>query len=344
LKYQNLAAFEKHLAQSGKVQLSRVFLLVSSCAYERKQIAAKITAAIRLKEGEVNFLIQEGVQEVVEESIKSLNTACLFGGKQILFLDCIDKIKKNGLALLAKYVAHPSPFSYLLLGADSFKSLSDLYTQGKKELIVCDLSDEKPWDRKDRLKRMLIEYAAREGKRLTFDALEYLLENVGLNLPALEQEMRKLITYVAERSELNLKDVQTLCATQKSATLWKLSEEIAWRDSFPKLEEEIDMGTLLPPLSQLRTHFQHGMTLAVLLENGVPYADIAHQLPSLKPNAMEKMLLIAKARKARFFKRALDFLFDIELMAKNSAFDPAFILDHLLAKLTLLKRSYPPIG
>jgi DNA polymerase-3 subunit delta len=341
LKYQNLAAFEKHLTQAGKVQLSRVFLVISACAYERKKIAEKIAAAIRLKEGEIHFLIQDGVQEVVEESIGSLNTAPLFGGKQVFFLDGIDKIKKNGLALLAQYAACPSPFSYLLLGADSFKSLSDLYTQGKKELVVCDLSDEKPWDRKDRLKRMLMEYAAIEGKRLTPDALEYLLENVGLNLPSLEQEMEKVITYVAERSELSLKDVQTLCATQKNATLWQLSEEIAWRDSFPKLEEEIDMGMLLPLLSLLRMQLQHGMTLAVLLENGVPYADIVFQLSNLKAHAIDKMLPIVKARRTRFFKRALDLLFDIELMAKNSAFDPPFILELLLAKLALYRSCTP---
>ncbi len=340
MKYQNLAAFEKHLSQAAKVQLSRVFLIVSSCPYERKKVVEKITAAIRSREGKIDFQTQDGSLGDVQEAVDSLNTASLFSGKQVLYLDGIDKLKKNALAPLADYVVAPSPFAYLLLGANSAKSLTELYAKGKKELIACDLSEEKPWDRKDRLKRTLADYTLKEGKRISGDALEYLLENVGLNLPGLEQELEKLIIYAAERSELGIQDVHALCAAQKSLTLWQLAEAIAWRDPFPKLEENVDLSLLLPLLSQLRTQFQHGLTVSLLLERGTPHVDIAHYLPSVKPAAIDKMLPLAKARKSPFFKRALDLLFDVELMAKNSSFDPALILDLLLTKLTMLKRHY----
>lgn len=303
-------------------------------------IIEKILGAIRSKEGELSFRMQEGSQGSVEKCIEGLNTASLLEGKQVLYLDGIDKIKKNGLKPLADYVSRPSPWSYLLLGASSSKSLTELYTKGKKELIACDLGDEKPWDRKDRLKRMLMDYAAGLAKRLSGEALEYLLENVGLNLPALQQEVDKIITFAGERSELNLQDVRTLCAAQKSFTLWQLAESIAWKDSFPKVEENVDLSLLLPLLSQLRTQFQQGLTLSILLERGAPQSDIAHYLPTIKPAALEKILPQARARKASFFKRALDLLFDVELMAKNSGFDPALILDLFLTKLTLLKRHY----
>ncbi len=338
VKYQNLAAFEKHLEQASKLHLSRIFLVVSSCSYERRKVVDKILSAIRVKEGEVRFQGMEGTPGSVEEGLEGLNTVSLLEGKQVFYLDGVDKLKKNGVTPLAEYAAHPSPFAYLILGASSGKALSELYTRGKKELIACDLSEEKPWDRKDRLKRMLIEYAAKSGKRVGGDALEHLLENVGLNLPGLEQEVEKLITYAGERKEITLQDVHTLCAAQKSSTLWQLAEAIAWREPYPKGEESVDLSLLLPLLAVLRTQFQQGLTLALLLERGTPYAELSPYFPTVKSGALDKMLPLCKARRAPFFKRALDLLFEVELMAKNSSLDPALILDLLLSKLTLLKK------
>lgn len=340
LKYQNLFAFEKHLEQAAKVHLSRAFLIVSSCPYERKKIVEKIASAIRSKEGEVHPHKADAAQGSIEERIDGLNTTSLLEGKQVLYLDNIDKLKKPGLALLAEYVEHPSPFAYLLLGASSSKSLSDLYAKGKKELISCDLSEEKPWDRKDRLKRSLVDFAANAGKRLNGDAVEHLLEVVGLNLPGLEQEVEKLITYAGERRELTLQDVHALCAAQKSSTFWQLAEAIVWREGWPKIEEGFDLSGLLPLMAQVRTQLQHGLSLTILLEKRTPSGEIAHYFPSVKPAALDKMLLACKSRQSSFFKRALDLLFDVELMAKNSSFDPTLILDLFQTKIALLKRYY----
>ncbi len=338
MKYQSLLAFEKHLEQAAKVQLSRVFLLVASCSSERKKIAEKIFGAVKEKEGEASFHIKEGSQSSVEAFIEELNTASLFTGQQALFIDGIDKLKKNHLTALADYIVKPSPFSYLFLGASSAKGLSDLLAKGKKELIICDLSDEKPWERKDRLKRFVIAGVAAAGKRLNSDAVEYLLENVGLNVPGLEREIEKLVSYAAERPILTLQDVKTLCATQKSSTLWQISDAIAWKDSFPKLEENVDLSLLLPLISQLRAQFQQGLALSSLIERGVPYSEISQHVPQIKPAALDKILPHAKVRKSAYFKRALNLLFEMELMTKNSSLEPSVILDLFLSKITLLKR------
>lgn len=338
MKYQNLLAFEKHLEQAAKIQLSRVFLLVVPCSSERKKIAEKIANAIRSKEGDVHFQTKDGAQGSLEDLIDGLNTTSLFTGKQVLYIDGIDKLKKNNLTPLSNYVAKPSPFSYLLLGTASVKSLGDLITKGKKELILCDLSDEKPWDRKDRLKRMVMDYAAVAGKRINSDAIEYLLENVGLNLPGLEQELEKLIAFAAGSSVLTLQDVRTLCSAQKSMTLWQISDAIAWKESFPKLEESIDLSLLLPLISQLRTQFQQGLSLSILMERGVPHAEIAQHAPQIKPAALSKILPHVRSRKSSYFKRVLNLIFEMELMTKNSSFEASLILDLFLSKLTLLKR------
>jgi DNA polymerase-3 subunit delta len=161
-----------------------------------------------------------------------------------------------------------------------------------------------------------------------------------LTLPGLEQEVSKVITYVGERKEITLSDVHALCSAQKSATFWQLAETMVWREAPAKTEELLDLSSLLPLLAQLRTQLQQGMTLAVLLEKNAPHSEIAHYLPTVKPSALDKLIPVARARRAYFFKRALDILFDVELMAKNSSFEPALLLDLFLTKITLLKRRH----
>jgi DNA polymerase-3 subunit delta len=338
MKYQNLIAFEKHLEQAAKVQLSRIFLIVSSCSYERKKIAQKVISAILAREKQID--LQDGAQKPIEELIEGLNTSSLFSSHQVLYLDGIEKTKKNGLSLLAEYAASPSPFAYLVLGSSSSKGLTELCTKGKKELVICDLVDEKPWDRKERFRRHLIDYAAASGKRLYADAAEYLLDNIGLSLPSLEQELEKLITYSAERKEVTLQDVTALCSVQKSQTLWQLAEAIAWKEAIPQVGSDFDLNTLLPLISQLRTQFQNGLSVAVLMQRQVPHAEIALSLPLIKPAALDKIVPIARMRRIPFFKRAIDLLFEMEIMAKNSSFSPGLILDLFLSKLALLKRHF----
>jgi DNA polymerase-3 subunit delta len=273
----------------------------------------------------------------LEEAIAELNTVSLFAEKQLLYLDGIDKLKKNGLAPLADYAAEPSPFAYLVLGASSSKSLDDLCAKGKKELIVCDLSNEKPWDRKDRLKRMLVDEATRAGKRFNSDAVEFLLESVGPNLPLLEQELIKLITYAGESKELTFQDVKALCEAQKSVTPWQLAESIVWKEN-ATLPDKIDLSLLMPMLSQTRSQLQQGLVLATLVERKASHEEIAHHLPAVKPAALDKMLPIVGRRRSIYFKRALSTLFEVELMVKNSSMEPDLIFDLLVAKLTLFSR------
>ena len=333
MKYQNLSAFEKHLDQPAPAHLSRIFLLVVPCSYERKKIVETIARAIGKREGDLHLTTKEASPSSWEGTHEKLNTFSLFGGKEAIFLDGIDKLKKANLTEIALYSANPSPLAFLILGAASGKTLSEIYTKGKKEVIVCDLSDEKPWERKERLKRYLAQFAGASGKRIDSAALDCFLENVGLNLPALEQELFKVITYVGERPQVTAADVEALCVQNKSSTIWQMAESLVWKGSLPPETTPIDLSLLLPLISQLRSQIQQGLTLALLQEQGFGVGEISHTLPQLRSQTLEKLLPLAKAKRSLFFRKGLKALFEIELMAKNSSLEPGLLLDLFTAKL-----------
>lgn len=296
-------------------------------------IIEKILSAISKREAEVHHSMGEATPSSWESALEKLNTHSLFGGKQVIALDGIDKLKKGNLTEIAHYVAAPSPFAYLILGAASGKTLTEIYAKGKKELVVCDLTEEKPWDRKERLKRFLVQLGAASGKVIQSDALEFLLDGLGLNLPALEQELFKLITYAGERKQIGLQDVETLCNVQKSSTLWQMAEAVVWRGKSHAEAPDFDLSLLLPLIGQIRSQIQQGLALALLQEQGFGSSEISHYLPNLRGNQLERLLPLAKAKRSPFFKRGLKVLFEIEILAKNSSVEPGLLLDLFTAKL-----------
>lgn len=341
MKYQNLSAFEKHLQMASKVHLSRAFLIISPCPYERKKIASSVVSAIEHKEGKIAFQTQDLARVAIEECIDSLNTVSMQRVPTVLFLEGIEKLKKNALTLLGNYVSHPSSFAYLLLGSASGKGLSEFYALGKKELIACDLSEEKPWDRKDRLKKTLLAELGKVGKHMREDALQKMVEIVGLNLASLEHRLNQLITYVAEEREITLQHVQTLCRETAESTTWQLVDGILWGASYPRIPEQMELGELFFLFAQLHTQLQQSLSLSILLEKGSSHADLMHYVPGIKPTSLEKMIPLIKQRKSGFFQRALSLLFESELLAKNSTCKPALIADLFVAKLRCAQMRNP---
>ncbi|HEY2811322.1 MAG TPA: hypothetical protein VGJ00_08050 [Rhabdochlamydiaceae bacterium] len=335
MKFQQLSTFEKHLEKAAVHHLSRVYQVIASCSFERKKISSTICAVIQKKEGSIAKVSFDGKELEWAKVRQELDTASFLEGCRIVIVDEADKLSKTILFALSAYIVKPSPFAYLILSSASAKNLGELYEQGKKELVVCDLSAEKPWERKERLRAQLIKSAALEGKTLVREAADLLLERTGGELPLLEQELNKLICYCQERPQIALQDVQLLCSCEKATSLWNLAESIVWQKCPVSVDVGFDLSSLLVVLGQVRSHLQQGAQLSKQLEEGRALRDIS--LPFFKPQLLEKAAPIAKSRTPVFFTRALVALFDVEMLAKGSSLTPSLLLDLLVAKVAHLK-------
>ncbi|MBS0652536.1 MAG: hypothetical protein JSR39_03320 [Verrucomicrobia bacterium] len=333
MKFQSWPAFGKHLSESTPNHLSPIYLIIAPCSYERKKICDMIIASLHKKDPHLTPQHCDAAAVSLNEVVDQLNSRSLFGSAPVVVCDGLDKLKKSGWEPLLTYAESPSSFSYLILGSSSAKNTADLYQKGKKELVVLDLSDEKPWDRKARFQRYMIEYALKDGKTLSPDAAQHLLDHIGLDLPSLEQELTKLICYVGERKAIAMSDVEQICAVEKTVSTWQLSEMVVWESKAVAPPPTIDLSWLLPFLGQLRYQLQIGLQLAVMIDTHMLPGDMAKQLPQLRGALFDKRMAVAKQRGQEYFRSGLKSLFEIELLAKNSGGTAILLFDLLTAKL-----------
>jgi DNA polymerase-3 subunit delta len=331
MKYQNVQAFEKHLQEAFPEHLSRVYMVVGPCDFERKRLIERIVEVIKRKEADLSTVSYQTSNVALSQVFEQLNTRPMLGGQAMVILEEIEKLKKNDCEALAEYLARPSPFAYLILGGASLKGLGELYQKGKKELVLLDLSEEKPWDRERRLKEGLAWQASKAGKQLKADVAAYLLEWIGPDVPSLEQELSKLLCYVGERQKIELDDVRAISSSREKSGGWHLAESLVWTGA--SSPPPSDLSSLFALIGQIRYHLELGAQFQALLELGVPPQEIATHLPQVRSASFDKFFPIARQKPSGYFQRGLSLLFELELGCKNSAGDPLLLFDLFTAKL-----------
>ncbi len=289
-------------------------------------MAQKIFSLIKKKEEATFHRCQSSLDDLLQE----LNTPSLFGGRSVVFFDEIQSLKP--LTPLIHYISSPTANATLILGATSMKPLADLYQKGKKEMVVLDLSEEKPWDKERRLQDFLIANARLQGKNISSDVASFLTEKIGPDMAALSQELDKLICFTNERPSISLSDAKTLTSSLAQVNSWQLAEKVIWHKQVHSIHDKLsDLSFSLLFVGQLRYHLQLGYKISSLLTQKKPVSDIAKLFPQIR--SLDKYLPIAKERQASYFHQGLLSLYQMELSLKSTQLDPSALFDQFLGSL-----------
>lgn len=342
MKYQSAQAFEKHLKEAYPDHLSLVYIVACPFEFERKRLVNKILSWFQKRDSRLTLNRRSAATVSLQELLEPFQSQSLFPEQSCVILSEVEKLKKPGLEALASSVAHPSSsriHRLVILESASFKNLSDLYHTCKKEVVVLDLSDEKPWDRQRRLKEWLVEKVAEEKKKISTEATAFLFEQIGYEWSCLEQEIEKLICYIGARGTVELKDVEAICSSRPLTTGWERAEQMVWGKEIPPADPLMDLSALLMQMGQVRYHLQLGGQLAAYVERGATSHEIQKALPQLKPAHFDRYLSFTRQRKSPFFREALAVLFELDLLSKSSSLDPDFLWDYFASKIAILKNS-----
>ncbi len=266
----------------------------------------------------------------IQDAISHLQGGSLFSGKVASYFDGLDQLLKGEMELLSKYIRSPSQSGHLLLGATSVKSTTDLYKIGKKEMVILDLSKEKPWEEKDRHTKWVVHTFAKAKKKITPDAVATLLERLPSERLLLQQEIDKLLCFCADRAEVTRKDVEAISSISIEMNLFHLARDLVWGRirSIPDLS---DVSFLIPLVSQLRSQMEIGLKMGALLKRKASQEEISKAFPRLFPKALIEAQEGTLRKGEGYFRSGLRNLFELEFGLKTSLARPEVLFTRFCA-------------
>ncbi|NPC93380.1 DNA polymerase III subunit delta [Bacillus sp. WMMC1349] len=220
--------------------------------------------------GKETFLLQETVQRirqaVVDEETKDFNLSVFdleedslelavedaetfpFMGERRLvivknpsFLTAEKKKEKHehNLGMLEAYITQPAPYSVFVLLApyeklDERKKLTKLL---KKHAYMVEAKELNGKETADFIKSL----AKSEGKQVETEAAEELVILCNASLSAIDQEIKKLSTYIGERELIALADVKKLVARGLEQNIFELINKIVNRNRTEALQIFYDL-------------------------------------------------------------------------------------------------------
>lgn len=317
MKFQKLEAFEKHFREAFPQHLSAVYAVVCAQENERKKIMAALVQILE-KEADLKRCPQ------VKEALAHLNSGSLFSGRPVAVLDGAEQLLDSELELLARYVTAPNPQGLLLLGSASVKNITALYEKGKKEMVILDLTQEKPWEEKQRMQKWLVQTVLSQKKQISADAVEAIFERLPPDRIYLGHEIEKLICFVGDRGAITLEDVETVCSSTSEYNFFQIAQQMVW-GGLKSPPDFSDLAVLLPLIGMVRNQLEMGLKMAVLIKSGAAQEEISAAFPRLWPKALQQCTEGARRMGSDYFKKGLMDLFDFELGLKSSGGRPEIL-------------------
>lgn len=269
---------------------------------------------------------------------ESLMTPSLFGNQEIVIWNGLKNLPEQIIEKSIQYIVKPSDQAFFIMGAESSKGFADLYQKAKKELVLLDFSEEKPWDKQKRVQQEMMILIKKEGKNISPEAFNKLIFLCGSDPLTLESEIHKVITYIGNRKDISEKDITALVSSSLVATGWQLSEGLVWGETLAAAPSSIDLAFLLSLFGQVRFHLQQGRQVGWCLQQKMNPEEISKVLPQLKAAQLQKIGTALRSRKMAYFDEAIEVLCEIELLSKNSNLSSVFLFDLLQTKLSYLKK------
>lgn len=326
-----------------KGKLDSVYLLVGKESFLLQETTQKIIeAALQEEEKDFNLSTYDMEEVLLETAIEDVETLPFIGDKRVVvvknpyFLTSEKKKEKieHNLGALEQYLQSPAPYSILIFYApyeklDERKKITKLL---KKQSIVVEmnsLSDKEA-------ERWVHHLTEGEGVELDEDALEQLLLLTAGDLLLINEEIKKLSTYVGENGKITKEIVRNLVSRTLDQNIFELIENVVHKNSKEALKIFYDLlKTNEEPikiLSLLATQFRLILQVKELSKNGYGQQQIANTIkvhPFRVKLAFQQANLFHEEELANYLIQLAEADYEI----KTGKIDKQLILELFLLKL-----------
>jgi DNA polymerase-3 subunit delta len=267
-----------------------------------------------------------------KDIINAAMTMPAFAPMRFIAVKGAETMKTAELNELLPYIKDPSPTTSLVFIARGWKisKSTSFYKYLKEKKLVKQFYSLKHGE----LLRWILDYARREGKKISREAAERLTAVAGDKLADIKGELDKVILYVGEREEVKLADVDICVMDVKEETAFDLANALGRRDlaaafsALAKLSAEEPVKILGAVVWQFRTLVK----VKALLNKGVPQAKLL-SLVKVAPKKLQSYLAICKNFRAKELNSVLFSLRRANMALRSGGLPKGLVMARLVMEL-----------
>lgn len=222
-------------------QFNHIYLLYGEEAYLRKQYRDKLKTAI-IGDDTMNYHYYEGKDVSVGEIIDQAETMPFFADRRLLAIEDSGLFKSGG-EQLAEYLKAPAEAAYFLFVETQVDKRSRLY----KAVTANGCAAEFAVQDENTLKRWILGMVKREEKKISENALDYLLEKTGTDMENIRKETEKLFCYCMDKEAITEADIEEICVKRLASHVFDMVNAIADKKQKQALELYYELLALKEP-------------------------------------------------------------------------------------------------
>jgi len=325
----------------------------------QQAVRARRLAPIYLLYGEEDFLIDEGVQAIIEHALdpgmKSFNLDVMDGSKvdakdvvahassfpmmgprRVVVVKEFEKLvgDESAREIITAYISRPLESTCLTLVSLEPDFRRKPFTDLKKKatLVECKpmYDQHVPSWIADRIKR--------QGKEANVEACRLIQAYVGNSLRSLQNEIEKLFIFVGERDQITSEDVATVVGASKGYTIFELQDAIGRKDAKEAvkiLERMLTLGQSPQMIIVMLTRFFNQLwKLSDLKLRRVPDSEIAREI-GIPPYFVKQYLEFRSNFTTEQIEQNFKSLLEADTVLKTTMRDAHLVLDILVVSLIL---------
>lgn len=257
-------------------QFKQAYLLYGEEAYLKKQYKNKLTEAMLPGKDQMNYSYYEGKGINPAELIDLAETMPFFAERRLIVVEN-SGFFKNAVPELADYIKNMPESACFLFVEQEIDKRGKMYkaVKDKGRAVEMGRQDEKT------LMLWIAGNMKREGKQIRESTARYLVTKSGTDMENLEQEMEKLFSYTAGKTEVTPQDIDAICTVHISNQIFAMVEAVAMREQKKALELYYDLLALKEPpmriLYLLTRQFKLLMEVKNLQKQGFGKAEVAKE-------------------------------------------------------------------
>ncbi len=305
-----------------------VYLIFGEEAFLKKSYKNQMKKAI-VGDDAMNLHRFEGKGQDLREIISLADTMPFFGERRLILMEDTGLFKNAGADALVDYLPQMPETTCILFVESEVDKRNRLYKKVKELGYAAEMERQDP----SQLASWAGGILAGEGKKITAQTMELLLEKTGDDMENIRMELEKLVSYTLGRDVITASDVEEICTTRITSRVFNMVEAITEGNVRKALDLYEDLLALKEEprkiLPLIGRQFNQIFQVKELMSQGMNRGTIGSAL-KLKPYIAGKLMNQARAYSPDRLRAAVNLCTDTEEAVKTGQLNDRMAVELLI--------------